>query len=82
MFHFYEYITSNNLIDEVPNYVSDKSTIKIGNKIILIGIEGMKQQMIEVKKTYPDLKMVVTYQYCDGNYVISEFVMEGTHKGE
>ena len=38
--------------------------------------------MIDVRKTYPDLKMTIIHQYCDGDYVISEFVMEGTHKGE
>ncbi len=42
----------------------------------------MKQHLIEVRKTYPDLKMTIINQYCDGDYVISEFIMEGTHKGE
>lgn len=80
--YFYEYITSNNLIDEVPQYVSETCTIRVGEKIIPVGVDGMKQHMLEVRKTYPDLKMTVTHQYCDGDYVISEFVMEGTHKGE
>lgn len=26
--------------------------------------------------------MLITAQYCDGDYVISEFIMEGTHQGE
>lgn len=42
----------------------------------------MKQHLIEVKKTYPNLNMTINRQYCDGAYVISEFVMEGTHQGE
>lgn len=33
-------------------------------------------------KTYPDLKMSVSCQFEDGDYVISEVVMSGTHKGE
>lgn len=82
MKYFYEYITTNNLIDEVPEYVSETCVIRIGEKIIPVGIDGMKQHMVEVRKTYPDLKMIVTRQYCDGDYVISEFIMEGTHKGE
>ncbi len=80
--YFYQYVTSNNLIDEVPEYVSNDCAIRIGEKIIPVGIDGMKQHIIEVKKTYPDLKMTIIRQYCDGEYVISEFVMEGTHKGE
>jgi predicted ester cyclase len=42
----------------------------------------MKQHMIEVRKTYPDLKMIIIRQYTDGDTVISEFIMEGTHLGE
>ena len=38
--------------------------------------------MIEVRKTYPDLKMKIIRQYSDGDTVISEFTMEGTHLGE
>nr|WP_308743127.1 ester cyclase [uncultured Anaerocolumna sp.] len=80
--YFYETITSNHLIDEVPEYVSDDCTIRAGEKIIPVGINGMKQHLIDVRKTYPDLKMTITRQYCDGDYIISEFIMEGTHKGE
>ncbi len=80
--YFYEHITSNHLLDEVSEYVSDSCTIRIGEQNIPVGVNGMKQHMIEVRKTYPDLKMTITHQYCDKDYVISEFVMEGTHKGE
>ena len=42
----------------------------------------MKQHLVEVKKTYPDYTMKIIRQYSDGDYVISEFIMQGTHKGE
>ncbi|MEM1483718.1 ester cyclase [Oscillospiraceae bacterium PP1C4] len=80
--YFYENVTSNNLLDEVDEYVSDDCTIRIGEKIIPAGIIGMKQHLIDVRKTYPDLKVTIICQYCDGDYVISEFIVEGTHKGE
>jgi predicted ester cyclase len=80
--YFYENITSNHLIDEIPNYVSENCKVRIGETIIPVGIDGMKQHMIEVRKTYPDLKMTIIRQYCDGDYVISEFIVEGTHQGE
>jgi predicted ester cyclase len=38
--------------------------------------------MIDVRITYPNLKMTVISQFMDGDYVISEFIMEGTHLGE
>lgn len=80
--HFYEYVTSNHLINEVADYISDDCSIRLGDKTIPVGIAGMQQHMIDVRKTYPDLKMIITHQYCDGDYVISEFIMEGTQKGE
>lgn len=80
--YFYEYITSNNLINELSDYISDNCTVRIGEKTIPVGIEGMKQHMLEVRKTYPDLKMTIIRQYTDGDTVISEFIMEGTHLGE
>jgi predicted ester cyclase len=80
--HFYEYITSNNLIDEIAEYIADDCVVRIGDQMIPVGVEGMKQHMIEVRKTYPDLKMTIIRQYTDGDTVISEFIMEGTHLGE
>ncbi len=80
--YFYENVTSNNLIDEIPEYVANDCAVRIGENIIPVGIDGMKQHFIDVRKTYPDLKMNIIRQYFDGDYVISEFIAEGTHKGE
>jgi len=52
-------VTSNHLLDELPKYIADDCAIRIGESIIPVGVEGMKQHMIEVRKTYPDLKMTV-----------------------
>ena len=69
------------MIDELSDYIADNCIVRIGERIIPVGIEGMKQHMIEVRKTYPDLKMKIIRQYTDGDTVISEFIMEGTHLG-
>lgn len=82
MKYFYETVVSQNLLDEVPEYIAADCILKIGEKKILLGTEGMRQHLIEVKKTYPDYSMKIIRQYSDGDYVISEFIMEGTHKGE
>lgn len=80
--YFYEVITSNGLINEVENYVSTDCTTRVGEKSYYVGIEGMKEHIAAVRQTYPDLKMTVIQQYSDGDYIISEFIVEGTHKGE
>lgn len=82
MKYFYETVVSQNLLDEVPEYIAADCILKIGGKKIPLGTEGMRQHLFEVKKTYPDYSMKIIRQYSDGDYVISEFIMEGTHKGE
>lgn len=77
--YFYEYITSNDLVDEIEKYVANNCVTRIGEEILPI---GMRQHIIDVRKTYPDLKMSIIRQYCDGDYIISEFIAEGTHEGE
>ena len=80
--HFYEVVISNGLIDEVPEYVSDDCMQRTGEKLSPLGVDGMKQHIVAVRKTYPDLTMTIIRQYSDGDYVISEFIAEATHKGE
>lgn len=80
--YFYETVVSKNLLEELPDYISENCTLKAGETIIPLGLEGMRQHLIDVRKTYPDYTMRIIKQYEDGDYVISEFVMEGTHEGE
>lgn len=80
--HFYEVIVSENQLDELSNYISEDCIQKVGEKEIFIGIDGMEQHLLALKKTYPDYIMKIIRQYVEGDYVISEFIMRGTHKGE
>ncbi|MCL2147297.1 MAG: hypothetical protein FWH52_05775 [Synergistaceae bacterium] len=58
--YFYEEVNSNNLIDEFPEYLDDNCMARIGESIIPVGIDGMKQHAIDVRNTYPDLSVAVT----------------------
>ena len=80
--YFYETIVSKNLLEELPQFIAEDCVVKVGEQIIPVGIDGMKQHLVDVKKTYPDYTMKILKQYADGDYVISEFIMEGTHEGE
>ena len=80
--YFYETIVSENLLEELPQFIAEDCVVKVGEQIIPVGIDGMKQHLVDVKKTYPDYTMKILKHYADGDYVISEFIMEGTHEGE
>lgn len=79
--YFYETVVSQNLLEEVDEFIDTDCMIRIGEEILPIGVEKMKQHLADVKKTYPDYTMRILRQHCDGDYVISEFIMEGTHEG-
>lgn len=80
--YFYETVVSQNVIKEIPKYISEDCVLRIGEKILPLGVNGMKQHLLDVRKTYPDYTIKILHQYSDGDYIISEFIMEGTHKGE
>lgn len=80
--YFYETIISENQIERIGEFVSPECCVKMGEKRIPIGIDGMKEHIKATKQTYPDYRMKIIRQFCDGDYVISEFIMEGTHRGE
>ena len=80
--HFYEVIVSSNLLEELYKYVSEDCILISGDRKIPLGLEGMKEHLVAVKQTYPDYTMRILRQYEDEDYIISEFVMEGTHEGE
>ncbi len=80
--YFYETIISKNQIERMAEFISPECCVKMGEKLIPAGIEGMEEHIKATKKTYPDYRIKITKQFCDGDYVISEFIMEGTHKGE
>lgn len=79
---FYEVVVSGDLLEELPRYISEACVLYDRGKSVPVGLEGMKQHLVAVRKTYPDFTMKITRQFADGDYVISEFLMEGTHEGE
>lgn len=80
--YFYETIISENEIERMAKFISPECCVKMGEKLIPVGIDGMKEHIKATKQTYPDYRMKIIKQFFDGDYVISEFIMEGTHKGE
>lgn len=80
--YFYEVVVSENRLEELPKYLAENCVQRIGEKTFPIGIDGMRQHLLALKKTYPDYTMTIIRQYAAGDSVISEFIMRGTHKGE
>lgn len=54
--YFYEVVVSKNLLDQVADYISPECTVRAGEAIIPLGIEGMKEHLIDVKKPIPTIQ--------------------------
>ena len=80
--YFYEVILSENKLERISDFISPACFLRTGDKLTHIGVEGMQEHIKATKRTYPDYTMKITRQFCDGDFVISDFLMEGTHEGE
>lgn len=80
--YFYETVSASGTDGAYADYISPDCTLCIGEARIPIGVEGMAEHMTAVLQTYPDFHMRITRQLRDGDYIISEFIAEGTHRGE
>lgn len=79
---FYETVVTGHLLEDVPEYISRRCALRTGDDVVPVGLSGMIRHLIDVRKTYPDYTMKIIRQYEEGDTVISEFIMEGTHRGE
>ena len=46
------------------------------------GIEGAKQHIVSVRRTYPDLHVTVEQQIAEGDWVATRITARGTHRGQ
>jgi len=79
---FYETVISQNQAERIGEFVAPDCRLRIGEQLLPLGVTGMQEHLKATKTTYPDYIMRIIRQYTDGDYVISEFIMEGTHEGE
>lgn len=80
--YFYETVVSQHLLEELPGIVAGDCRLRVGEETFPMGPAEMAEHLTAVRQTYPDYTMHILRQHIAGEYVISEFVMEGTHLGE
>lgn len=80
--YFYETVVSQNRLEELPGIIAGDCCMRVGEECFPLGPKGMREHILAVRSTYPDYTIRIIRQHIDGEYVISEIVMEGTHLGE
>ena len=79
---YYEEVVSTGDVARLHHFIAPDYTEVYENTRYPVGLEGAKQHILGVRRTYPDLKLTVTRQVGEGELVVSEVTMRGTHLGE
>ncbi|MBN2071639.1 MAG: ester cyclase [Candidatus Krumholzibacteriota bacterium] len=69
-------------VTQISKYISPDYVEIYRNKKHPMGIDGAKEHILGVRRTYPDLKLTIERQIAEGDWVVTQITARGTHKGE
>lgn len=78
---FYEEVVSRGEVSRVAEFVASDCVESYAGKRLASGIEGMTRHITGVRDVYPDLQVVVERQIAEGEWVATQIVARGTHRG-
>lgn len=78
---YIEKVVNTGNVNDIEKYISPD--YYEGNKPSgqIVGIEGAKQHILGVRRTYPDLHLTVEQQIAEGDWVVTRITARGTHQG-
>lgn len=79
---YYEAIVSTGAVEELAEFIAPDYVEVHDGVRHRIGLEGARDHILGVRRTYPDLELRVEQQIAEGEWVVSRVTMEGTHAGE
>jgi predicted ester cyclase len=78
---YLEEVVNTGNVSEIEKYLSPDYTEVFEGKRFPLGINGAKEHIRGVRRTYPDLTVTVDQQIAEGEYVASCITARGTHSG-
>ena len=79
---YYEQVVSTGDLDRVEEFISPDYVEVHDGQRHLLGVHGAREHVLGVRRTYPDLTLMVEQQIAEGEWVASLVTMRGTHRGE
>lgn len=79
---YYERVVNTGLTERIDAYISPDYVEVHDGKRHALGIEGAKEHVLGVRRTYPDLHLTIEQQIAEGDWVATALVMRGAHQGE
>lgn len=79
---YYEEVVNRGAVDQAGQCISPDYVEVHDNTRHSVEVEGAKQHIVGVRRTYPDLHLTVEQQVGEGEWVVTRATMRGTHRGE
>jgi predicted ester cyclase len=78
---YYEEIVNTGDVDRLAEFISPAYAEVHGNVTYPAGLEGAREHVLGVRRTYPDLHLTVEQQIAEGEWVVTRVTARGTHEG-
>lgn len=78
---YIELVVNTGNVDIIGEFISPEYTEVAEGEKYQVGIEGAKEHILGVRRTYPDLELTVEQQIAEGDRVATCITARGTHKG-
>ncbi len=78
---YYEEVVNTGNVDKLAEFVSPDYIEVHNNTRHPVGLEGAKQHVLGVRKTYPDLHLTIEQQIAEDDWVVTRVTARGTHQG-
>jgi predicted ester cyclase len=78
---YYEEVVNTGDVNRVAEFISPDFVEVHNNTRHPIGLEGAKEHVLGVRRTYPDLFLTVEQQIAEGEWVVTRVTARGTHEG-
>ena len=79
---FYEEVVNTGRVEKISHFLSPEYTEVLEGKKNIVGIEGAREHILGVRRTYQDFRMDIESQIAEGDWVVSCFTAKGIHKGD
>ena len=78
---YYEEVVNTGDVERSAEFISPDYVEVYNNQRHPVGVEGAKEHVLGVRRTYPDLHLTVERQIAEGEWVVTCITVRGTHRG-
>ena len=76
-----EEVVNTGNVDHIDAFIGSDYVEVYNNVRHEVGIDGAREHILGVRRTYPDLHVTIEQQIAEGQWVVSRITARGTHQG-